>query len=55
LICETFRLIKLAEALFKSIEHCNDRQTFVMIAPILHSIVIKGRAYFWRANFKLPL
>jgi len=41
-----FDYIKLAEAPFKNVAHCNDRQTFVMIAPIPNSVVIEGLFFF---------
>jgi len=50
-----FDYIKLAEAPFKNVAHCNDRETFVMIAPIPNSVLIEGLFFFWRPNFKLML
>ena len=50
-----FDYIELAEAPFKNVAHCNDRQTFVMITLIPNSVVIESLFFFWRPNFKLVL
>jgi len=50
-----FDYIKLSEDPTKSIAHCNDWQTSVVIAPLPLSVVIAGPCLIFMPNFKLML